>query len=72
MGINYKIPVAIAKIFPEVSELIITEVIMGKLTQKKAKEIMKHGEVHGKPLTEKQRGFIGARASDRPIKRKKR
>ena len=32
------------------------------LTQEKAKEIVKHGEVHGQPLTEKQKGFFGARA----------
>ena len=41
---------------------------MGKLTQAKAKKIMKHGEVQGKPLTEKQKGFFGARAGGAPIK----
>ena len=25
----------------------------------KAREILEHGEVHGKPLTKKQRGFMG-------------
>jgi len=33
-----------------------------KLTSDKAKEILKHGKVHGKKLTKKQRGFFGARA----------
>ena len=33
-----------------------------KLTKKKAREILKHGSVHGKPLTKKQKGFFGARA----------
>jgi hypothetical protein len=28
----------------------------------KAKEILRHGEVHGKPLTKKQRGMFGAAA----------
>lgn len=31
-----------------------------KLTQKKAGAILKHGTVHGKPLTKKQKGFFGA------------
>lgn len=30
-----------------------------KLTQEKAKEMMRHGEVHGRPLTERQRGLFG-------------
>ena len=42
-----------------------------KLTVKKAKKILKHGEVHGKPLTKKQKGFFGARAGGTPIKRKR-
>ena len=33
-----------------------------KLAPKKAKEILHHGSVHGKPLTEKQRKFMGAHA----------
>ena len=33
-----------------------------KLTGGKAKEILRHGAVRGKPLTKKQRGFFGARA----------
>ncbi len=32
------------------------------VTKAKAKKILKHGEVHGKRLTKKQRGFFGARA----------
>lgn len=35
---------------------------MAKLTKAKAKKILRHGEVHGKPLTKKQKGFFGARA----------
>ncbi len=35
---------------------------MAKLTKAKAKKILKHGSVRGKKLTEKQRGFFGARA----------
>lgn len=31
-----------------------------KLTPTKAGKILKHGSVHGKPLTKKQRGFMGA------------
>jgi len=41
---------------------------MAKLTQSKAKEIMRHGEVHGKSLTKKQKGFFGARAGGVPVK----
>ncbi len=32
-----------------------------KLTKKKAGEILRHGSVHGKKLTKKQKGFFGAR-----------
>jgi len=35
----------------------------GKLTQAKAKEILRHGEVHGHTLTEAQKGFFGLVAS---------
>lgn len=42
-----------------------------KLTKKKAKIILKEGEIRGKPLTKKQRGFFGARAGGAPVKRKK-
>jgi hypothetical protein len=31
------------------------------VTKAKAKKILKHGSVHGKPLTKKARGFFGAR-----------
>lgn len=44
---------------------------MAKLTKAKAKKILKHGEVHGKPLTKKQKGFMGARAGGAPVKRRK-
>ena len=43
-----------------------------KLTPRKAKKILKHGEVHGKPLTQKQRGFMGARAGGARKKASKR
>jgi len=39
-----------------------------KLTREKAREILRHGEVRGKKLTKKQRGFMGARASGSPVK----
>lgn len=29
------------------------------LGQRKAKEILRHGEVHGEPLTKKQKGYFG-------------
>ena len=44
---------------------------MAKLTQKKAKKILKHGSVRGHKLTKKARGFMGARAGGAPVKRKK-
>ena len=47
-------------------------VIMAKvLTRKKAKKILKEGQIAGKPLTKPQKGFFGARAGGSPIKRKK-
>lgn len=42
-----------------------------KLTQKKAKKILKHGKVHGKDLTKKQKGFMGARAGGQPVKQER-
>jgi hypothetical protein len=36
------------------------------ITKKKAREILHHGEVRGHKLTEKQRRFMGARASGYP------
>ena len=41
---------------------------MAKLTKEKSKEILRHGEVRGHPLTEKQKGFFGARAGGAPKK----
>ena len=41
------------------------EGIMGKdkgPTKAKSKKILREGEVHGKALTKKQKGFFGARA----------
>lgn len=44
----------------------------GKVTKAKAKEILRHGEVRGKPLTKPQRGFFGARAGGaKPRKKRK-
>ena len=43
-----------------------------KITKKKAKEILRHGEVRGRKLTKKQKGFFGARAGGAPVRRKKR
>jgi hypothetical protein len=38
------------------------------VTRKKAKEILRHGEVRGHELTPAQKGFFGARAGGaRPI-----
>lgn len=42
----------------------------GSVTRKKAKEILRHGEVHGRPLTKKQKGFFGARAGGAPRRKK--
>ena len=36
----------------------------------KAKEILHHGTVQGKPLTPKARRFMGARASGQPVKKR--
>ncbi len=44
---------------------------MAKLTKAKAKKILKHGEVHGEPLTRKQKGFFSARAGGAPMKRER-
>jgi hypothetical protein len=37
--------------------------------RKKAKKILRHGAVRGRPLTTKQRGFFGARAAGKPLKK---
>ena len=39
------------------------------VTKKKAKEILRHGEIGGKPLTKKQKGFFGARAGGAPARK---
>lgn len=43
-----------------------------KITKAKAKEILRHGEIGGKKLTKRQKGFFGARAGGAPVKRKRR
>ena len=43
---------------------------MAKLTRAKAKKILKHGSVHGKKLTKKQKGFFGARAGGQKLRKK--
>lgn len=42
------------------------------ITMAKAREILHHGEVRGHRLTEKQRRFMGVKASGQPVKRAKR
>lgn len=39
----------------------------GQVSQEKAKEILRHGEVRGHALSRKQRGFFGARAGGAPM-----
>lgn len=41
---------------------------MANLSSGKAREILHHGEVKGHPLTDKQRRFMGARASGMPVR----
>lgn len=41
----------------------------GGPSKEKAKKILKHGSVHGKKLTKKQKGFMGARAGGAPVRR---
>lgn len=41
------------------------------ISREKARKILKHGEVGGKPLTKKQKGLFGARAGGAPVRRKK-
>lgn len=38
------------------------------LSREKAKKILKDGKVHGKPLTKKQRGLMGAKAAGKSTK----
>lgn len=40
------------------------------ISQAKACTILRDGEVQGRPLTKKQRGFMGARCEGRPVKRR--
>lgn len=40
------------------------------VTKAKAKKILKEGQIGGKALTKKQKGFFGARAGGAPVKRK--
>lgn len=47
----------------------LMEAASGALSKKKARKILHDGTVHGKPLTEKQRRFMGARASGKKLKR---
>lgn len=42
----------------------------GKVTKRKAKEILKDGKVRGRRLTRRQRGFFGARAGGAPMRHK--
>ena len=45
---------------------------MAGLTQRKAKKILRHGEVGGKPLTKKQKGLMGLiAAGGRPTRLRK-
>lgn len=44
----------------------------GRVSASKAKEILRHGEVRGKPLSKAQKGFFGARAGNAPAKGKRR
>ena len=43
-----------------------------KVTQTKAKEILRNGTIRGKPLTQAQKGLFGARAGGASDKSKKR
>ena len=55
-----------------------TETCMGRevhhssphLGKSKAKEMLRHGEVRGKPLTKKQRGLFGVIASGKKPRKK--
>lgn len=41
-----------------------------KLTKHKAREILKHGSVRGKPLTKAQKGLFGARAGGKKLRKR--
>ena len=38
------------------------------VTKKKAREILRHGEIGGKPLTKRQKDYFGDRAGGQPEK----
>lgn len=40
-----------------------------KLSKAKAQKILHDKTIRGKPLTKKQRGFFGARASGKPMRK---
>jgi len=41
------------------------------VSKTKAKKILHDKEIKGKPLTKKQRGFFGAKAGGKPMRKKK-
>lgn len=41
---------------------------MADISKEKAKIILKEGEIGGKPITKKQKGFFGARAGGAPVR----
>lgn len=41
---------------------------MAELTERKAEKILHEGVANGRPLTERQRRFFGARASGAPMR----
>lgn len=44
----------------------------GKMPSKaKSKEILRHGKVRGRPLTQRQKGFFGARAGGAALRRRR-
>ena len=42
------------------------------VSKAKAKKILREGEIGGRTLTKRQRGFFGARAGGAPVRSKKR
>lgn len=44
----------------------------GRPTPEKAREILRDGTVHGRTLTQRQRGFFGAVAGKKPTPRARR
>ena len=41
------------------------------ISKAKARQILREGEIGGKPLTRRQMGFFGARAGGKPVRRKR-